>query len=69
MAFPSVVSQGASAAEKALGWITRIPGRFLEATDQFFRGKAESAEALRLATEKIGRGAGWEQREISEADG
>ena len=53
---------GASGFEKGLGKFVRTPGRFLEATDQFFRGKAESAEALRLATEKIGRGPGWDQR-------
>ncbi len=53
---------GASAAEKALGWVTRFPGRFLEASDQAFRSKAQLAEAMRLATEKIGRGPGFDAR-------
>lgn len=45
-----------------LGAAIRTPGRWLEATDSFFRSKAEAREALKIASEKMGRKASWEDR-------
>jgi hypothetical protein len=46
----------ASATEKAAGYFARTPGRFLEATDQFFRSKAQARELRLIARERLGRG-------------
>ena len=53
---------GAALWERALGGVVRTPGRWLEAADQFFRSKAQAGEALRIATEKMGKKASWEDR-------
>lgn len=52
----------ASVAEKALGYVTRTPGRFLEAADAAFRSQAEAREAFKIASDRLGRKASWADR-------